>query len=197
MSENCGQASTTIATRVRDPFFQAATQLQVINLLSYSQQVVNGVLSDVVQSAPLTLPPRTLIFGLSTFVPAAIKVLAITDASGRDLEPFPEIESLQWLDMHWPSAVADFPRGYCQVGADTLIVYPAIKASQTLTVKFSQYLAPLATVADATVVPAEDDSAVNSLTEALLLLKNRDLNALGKTVERFMKRIEELKQEKR
>lgn len=197
MSENCGQASTTIANRVRDPFFHGTSQLNVIALLSYAQQVVNGIISDVVQSATLTLQPRTLIYGLSGFVPNAIKVLAITDASGRDLEPLPSIQNLQWLDMKWPVAVADAPRGYCQVGADLLVLYPGVNIQQPLTVKYSQYLVPLATTADATVLPAEDDSAVNDLTEVLLLLKGRDLNALGTAVERFSKRIADLKAEKR
>lgn len=197
MSENCGQASTTIANRVRDPFFMGTTQLHVINLMSYAQQVVNGILADAIQSAPLYLQPRTLIYGLSSFVPGAIKVLAITDASGRDLEPLPSIQHLQWLDMKWPVAVADFPRGFCQVGADLLVIYPGVNVKQTLTVKYSEYLAPLATTADSTVLPNEDDTAINSLTEALLLLKGRDLNALGQAVERFSKRISELQAEKR
>lgn len=195
--ENVGQASATIANRVRDPFFQGTAQPDVISLISYAQQVVNGILSDAVQSSTLTLQPRTLIYSLSGFVPNAIKVLAITDASGRDLEPMPEIQNLQWLDMRWPVAVADSPRGYCQVGADLLIIYPAVKVQQALTVKFSQYIPPVATTADSTSLPAEDDAAVHALTEALLLLKGRDLNAVAKTVERFASRIAELRKEAR
>ena len=197
MSENVGQASATIANRVRDPNFNGTTQLQVISLISYAQQVVNGILSDLVQSSTLTLQPRTLIYSLSGFVPNAIKVLAITDASGRDLEPLPVIQTLQWLDLKWPVAVADFPRGYCQVGADLLVVYPGVNVAQPLTVKYGQFIPPVATIADSTSLPAEDDAAINALTEALLLLKGRDLNALSQAAQRFAKRIEELKAEKR
>ncbi len=197
MAENCGQASGLIAARVRDPFFQATTQLQIISLISYAQQVVNGALSDVVQNAPLLLQPRTLIYQLSTFLPSAIKVLAVTDASGRDLDPIMEIAGLQQLEMKWPVAVADAPRGFVQVGADLLVIYPAVRSQQTLTVKYSRLTPQVANPPDSTVVPNEDDSAVNALTEALLLLKNRDLNAVAATMERFNGRIKELDEERR
>ena len=165
--------------------------------MSYAQQVVNGITGDNVSSASLYLQPRTLIYGLSTFILDAIKVLAVQDASGRDLEPMPAIENLQWLDMRWPVAVADRPRGYCQVGADLIIIYPGVKTPQTLTVKYGNVIAPVTVVADSTSLPAEDDAAINSLTEALLLLKGRDLNAVQATVARFSKRIEDLKADKR
>lgn len=195
--ENCGAASVQIANRVRDPAFIGTSQLQMINLLSYSQQVVNGALSDVVQSATLTLQPRTLIYGLSAFVPAAMKVLSVQDAGGRDLDPLLELPELQSIDMRWPVAVADAPRGFLQVGADTLIIYPGVNVSQPVTVKYGQYLPTLAVPADNTLVPSEDDTCVNALTEALLLLKGRDLNAVKQALDRYTQRLKELRMEKR
>lgn len=195
--ENLGQASSQVANRARDPEFQGTTQAQVIQLLSYSQQVVNGILGDLVLSSSLTLQPRTLIYSLSGFVPGSIDVLAVTDASGRDLDPLSIITELQWIDMRWPTAVADYPRSYCQVGGDLLIIYPAVKTTQALTVKFSQFIPPVVNIADSTSLPNEDDSAVNALAEVLLLLKGRDLAPVKAAIERFAGRIKELGSEKR
>lgn len=172
------------------------SQLNVISLMSYSQQITNGILSDIVQSASLVLQPRTLIYSLSGFLPNAIKVLTVQHQN-RDLDPLLELAELQSLDMKWVTAVADQPRGFLQVGADLLVVYPGVNRTVTVTVKYGQYLAALATTADSTVVPNEDDTCVNALTEALLLLKGRDLNAVQQAFSRFTQRIVELRAEER
>jgi hypothetical protein len=201
--ENVGQASAAIARRVRDPQFQGTTQPQVISLISYSQQVINGILGDLVVSIPLLIQPRTLIYSMSGFLadindnPLAINVEAVQDASGRDLEPMPDLTYLENLDIQWPVAVADSPRGFCQVGGDLLIIYPAVKTPQTLTVKASAFIAPVVNNGDSTSLPAEDDAAINDLTEIVLLLKNRDLMPLKGVVDRFRKRVAELKEERR
>jgi len=197
MPENAGAASVEIANRVRDPQFMGTSQSQVINLLSYSQQVTNGILHDSVLSGSLTIQPRTLIYQLSTYFPSAIKVLAVTDESGRDLNPLFNAEALQWLNMTWPTSLANSPRNFVQVGADVLILYPGTSRVQTLTVKYSQLTPALATAADYTVLPNEDNTPINALTEALLLLKGRDLNAVKQTMTRFLSRITELKAEHR
>jgi len=194
--ENLGQAAAIIANRVRDPNFNGTTEQQTIALISYSQQVVNGILGDLVTSQALTIQPRTLIYSMSGFVPGSIDVLAVQDASGRDLDPL-GLQDLQWLDMRWPVAVADSPRGYTQVGGDLLIIYPAVKTPQILTVKFSQFIAPVTGPADSTSLPPEDDSAINDLAETLILLKNRDLLAVKAAMERFAGRIKQLQTEKR
>lgn len=194
--ENCGVASATIADRVRDPLFTATTQLNIIGLMSYAQQVTNAVLSDIVQAGILTLQPRTLIYQLSAYLPAAIKVLAVQDASGRDLDPVSLVE-LQHINMRWPTALSDSPIAFTQVGADLLIIYPGLSLQQNITVKYSEYLPAVALTTDSTVVPNEDDTCVNALTETLLLLKNRDLNAVAAALKRFTSRVEELREARR
>jgi hypothetical protein len=197
MAENAGTASTTIANRVRDPNFQATSQANIISLMSYAQQVTNGALSDVVATATLNLAVRTPIYQLSTNIAAAIKVLAVTDASGRDLDCLPDIFQLQQLDFHWLTYTSDRPRDFVQVGKDLLIIWPGVLASQPMTVKYSKYIPALTGSGDATVVPNEDDTCINALTEALLVLKNRDLNATAQAFERFTKRLENLRMSRR
>jgi hypothetical protein len=108
---NLGVMSAQAASRARDPNFAATTQPQVINLLSYSQQVVNGSLDEETGTASLVLQPRTVIYSLSGFLPAAVRVQGVRDASGRDLDPV-SYENLQQIDLNWPFAIADAPRSF-------------------------------------------------------------------------------------
>lgn len=197
MAQNAGYLSAQVAERVRDPNFNATTQAQTINLLSYGQQVVNGILWDVTGSASLVLQPRTLIYSVSGFLPSAVRILAIQDASGRNLVPIGPHESLTWANPRWVTAVSDAPRGWAMFGRDVLVIYPGVRSQQTLTVTYATLTAALATTADSTVVPNEDDDAVMDLAEILLLMKNRDMGPCQNAMERFAARIKLLKDEPR
>lgn len=189
---DAGTLSAQVAERARDPFFQGTTQRQVIGLLSYSQQVVNGSLSDVTGQASLVLQPRTLIYQVSNYLSDAVKILAVRNDSGRDLEPMTEFAQLTQTNLRWMVATADYPRGWCYAGRDVIVIYPGVNSPQTLTVVYGQVTPALAVPADTTVVPAEDDDAVMDLTEILLLLKGRDLNAVAPAMARLTERMKAL-----
>src|ERR1017187_10494204 len=108
--QNAGSMSAQVAERVRDANFHGTTQPQVINLLSYSQQVINGILGDVTGTAPLLVQPRSTLYQISAFLPACVKIQAIRDAGGQDLEPIP-FEALSWLAMKRATLICDSPGG--------------------------------------------------------------------------------------
>ncbi len=194
---NLGVMSAQAASRARDPNFGATTQPQVINLLSYSQQVVNGSLDEETGTASLVLQPRTVIYSISGFLPAAVRVQGIRDASGRDLDSI-SYENLQQIDLNWPFAIADAPRSFCQCGRDLLIVHPGIETNPTtLTVIYTLLTPVLAGTSDTTVVQPEADSAVLDLAECLLVLQHRDLTAFKEVHDRLVARMKELKSERR
>ena len=194
---NAGILSAQVADRVRDPNFGATLQQNVIGLLSYAQQVVNGILDEETGTASLVLQPRTTIYRMSSFLPSAVRILGIRDDSGRDLDSI-AYENLQQIDLNWPSAIADAPRSFCQCGRDLLIVHPGISNNPTtLTVIYTLLTPALATAADSTVVQNETDDAVLDLTELLLILQHRDLSPFQNALSRFTTRMKELKSELR
>jgi hypothetical protein len=194
---NLGVMSAQAASRARDPNFGATTQPQVINLLSYSQQVVNGSLDEETGTASLVLQPRTVIYSMSGFLSAAVRIQGIRDASGRDLDSI-SYENLQQIDLNWPFAIADSPRSFCQCGRDLLIVHPGIETNPTtLTVIYTLLTPVLAGTSDTTVVQPEADSAVLDLAECLLVLQHRDLTAFKEAHDRLIARMKELKSERR
>lgn len=194
--QSAGTLSTQVATRVRDPYFNGTTQTETISLLSSAQRVVNGVLWDSVGSATLTVQPRTLIYQLSSFLPSAVRMLSVQDASGRDLNPMP-FEALSQTNLKWLTATADVPRNFIMAGRDLLIIYPGVRAAQTLTAYYANLTPALVALSDTTVLPNEDDDATLDLAELLLLLKNRDLSPVAEALTRFGERLNKLRSERR
>ena len=195
MAQLVSTLSTQVSSRARDPLQTGTASADVINLLSFSQQVVNGILCDVTATALLTINPNQVIYQISNYVDTAVRILAIRDASGRDLQPFDDFAGLNQVATNWPSAVSDAPRSYALCGRDLLIFYPGVKTAQTVTVVFGILTFPLILPTDTTEVTNDDDDAVMDLTEVLLLLKAGDLNECAKIIERFKSRIETLKSE--
>ena len=196
---NAGQLVDTILSRARDPQGLATSPAACLSLTSTVQQVINGMVGDVIVQAPLTLQPFTTIYQLSAYLPAAMRVHALEFSTGENLDYLSGgIDELAWIDLSWVSRVSDEPRCWTQVGRDLLVVYPGIRAPLTLTAVFTQLTPPLASLADdATVVQQETDYAIMTLTEMLLLLKTRDYGPLKGTFERFQRQLDELRSEER
>jgi hypothetical protein len=185
-----GTMSTLVADRARDPLFEGTTQAQLIGLLSYAQQVVNGVLSEITGSATLTVPVRTVIFLISTSLPSAVKILTVQNA-GRDLDAIP-YDMLQQIDLRWPVAVSGFhpePTSFTTCGRDILILHPGVTTARTMTVVYGLLTTPLVLTSDSTVTTNETDNAIMDLGEILLLLKGRDFAPVQDAIERMKKRL--------
>lgn len=194
--QNVGALTSQVSERARDVNQTGTTQPNVISLFSFCQQVVNGILAHVTESAPLILTPRQNIYPIFANFPTSVRVLQVRDASGRDLVPFDDFAALRQVATNWPSAVSDTPRDYALCGRDLLIIYPGVAASPpTLTVISAMLTTPLTLSTDTTQVTNDDDDAVMDLCEVLLLLKARDKPDCQKIIERFKTRIENLLKE--
>jgi hypothetical protein len=196
MAQSVATLSAQISERARDPSQTGTTGPNVISLLSFAQQVVNGILADVTVQDSLPLVSRQAIYPIFSNWPDSVRVLSIKDASGRNLVPFRDFAGLRQVATNWPSLTSSAPRSYALCGRDLLIIYPAVATSlPTLTITSAKLTTTLTSGAQTTEVTNDDDDAVLDITEALLLLKSRDLSDVQKIIDRFKTRIEGLKTE--
>lgn len=185
--------SAQVSERARDINQTGTTAANVILLLSFAQQVVNGALAHVTRLDQLPLISRQVIYPIFAMLPNSVRVLAVRDASGRDLVPFGEFAGLWQADTAWPSKVSSAPRSYTLCGRDLLIVYPGVDISPpTLTVVSAALTTVLTSGAQTTQITNDDDDAVMDLAEVLLLLKSRDIPDCLKIIERFKARMQAL-----
>ncbi len=113
----------------------------------------------------------------------------VQDASGRSLDgPIP-YKSLHWLNQEWFTEVGSELRSWCLVGKDLLILRPALKVGQTVTVRYVAITEALAIVGDQFQCPDEDIEMVLDPVEFILLLKAQDLDAAKPILERWKARI--------
>jgi hypothetical protein len=195
MAQNVGNLTSQVSERARDPNQTGTTQANVILLFSFCQQVVNGVLADVTVQDVLPLTARQLIYPIFANMPDSVRVLAVRDASERDLQPFGEFAGLGNVKNSWPSSYSDTPRSYAPCGRDLLIIYPGPTGTPILTVISAALTTALTLPAQTTQVTNDSDDAVMDLCEVLLLLKARDIPDCQKIIERFKNRMAALETE--
>jgi hypothetical protein len=194
--QNVGMLTSQISERARDINQTGTSQANVIYLFSFCQQVVNGILADVTVEDSLPLVAHQNIYPIFANIPDSVRVLAVRDASGRDLHPFGDFAGLHQAATNWPSKVSSAPRSYALCGRDLLIIYPGVSVSPpTLTVVSALLTVPLSSAFQTTQVTNDDDDAVMDLCEVLLLLKSRDISDCQKIIDRFKARIDNLRKE--
>lgn len=196
MAQNVATLTSQVSERARDPNQTGTTQANVISLFSFCQQVVNGITADVTVQDSLAMTAQQLIYPIFANMPDSVRVLAVRDASGRDLVPLGDFAALGQVKNSWPILYSSAPRSYTLCGRDLLIIYPGVAVSPpTLTVISAALTTALTSGTQTTQVTNDDDDAVMDLCEALLLLKSRDIPDCQKIIERFKARMETLRGE--
>ena len=178
MAQTAATLLDIVALRVRDPSNTAHSRSTVLGLLSDAQRLVNGIAEEVVATATLTVPPYRTILPVEENLATCLRLTGMRDESGRSLTPVPW-RALAHANRAWWRATASRSRCWSTIGRDLVVVTPAAPDTQTLTAVFVTKTTALATEATVTEVTNATDAAIMDLTEALLLLKSRRLDAVG------------------
>lgn len=174
--------------RVRDPLAIAHSRSFVLDRLSQCQQIVNAALGLVLATDTFSTTPQQVIYQLSGAFPNAIRVVGVKEGS-RDLARLTNFAQLNHLDMDWMRATGPRYEAWCSVGRDLLVLYPAREVAATLSVTYVKLTTQLINEADSTELPDEYLDEVTSLLEAVLLAKQRDLDAADAALMRVMLKL--------
>lgn len=179
-----------VLARVRDANGLMHTASFVRDRLTDAQRYLNGILGISVNVTAMSLNPGQNVYKLSSSLPLAIRVLGIRGSSStRELAKLPSIDSLLIYGPRWMRQMAPYLESWTTVGRDVLVVYPAPKESVTIDVYYVNLCAAFTSGATVSEFSAEQCGLIVTLTEALLLLRQRDLESAGRAMERLQQAL--------
>lgn len=177
-----------VAKRVRDPQNFAHSRAFVLARLSDAQRFINGALGLVTTTTTLSTLPRKLIYTLSGDLTTTLRPLSVREYT-RDLCKLANLNQLNHLDLHWFRSLGHRFEAWCPIGRDLIVIYPAKDVASTVTVVHVKLLDVLAAEADTTEIPDEYLEAVLTLTEAMLLIRQRDLAGAQAAIKRLVETL--------
>lgn len=183
-----GTLTTEVLARVRDPNGVMHTAAFVRARLSDAQRCLNALLGFVVGNAAINLNALENFYVVSTITSnAAIRLIGIRGGlTIRELGRMPDLQSFLIYGATWPQHVTNQAiESWALIGRDVLVLYPATTADIAIGM---HYVKLTNTLTDANTLmefsPDQDGLAV-TLTEALLLLRQRDLGACQRALARL------------
>lgn len=178
MAQPCGPFISTIGQRVFDPGFTGTSRATVRDLLSRSSQVINAAFDSTLAMAPLTVPPNLQVFNFERIAPAndVLRIKAVRQ-NHRDLSRI-DFNRLKMISSRWFGRSGRRFETFAVLGRRILIVHPQRATGGQVDVVYAQQLPPLNADGDQVNLPSDNIPPLLKLTEALVLLKQRDLDKL-------------------
>ena len=166
-----GQLVDTVLQRVRDPGGLAHPRTLVRLVLTHLQRALNTKFGVVLESRSLATVPRQQVYPIAALTAETLRIVAVREGT-RDLiqVAWPE---LWYQDRNWPFRLADHHESFSVIGRDLLVIYPAKPAASTVTLICATLTATLTD--DTVVIELQEElhPLLLSLTEAVLLTRQR------------------------
>ncbi len=181
-----GDLTTEVLARVRDANGVMHTASFVRSRLSDAQRCLNALLGFVVGSGTMTIGARQNFYVISTAVPSAIRITSLRGGSTiRDIGKLPSLNSLLIYGPTWPQKIGDYIETWTLIGRDVLVHYPALNSSGSIGVYYHKLTTALTATGTALEFSPDQDGLVVTLAEAILLLRQRDLTACSRALDRL------------
>ena len=175
MPQSATTLTAALALRVRDPsnvFHSAAT---VRSLLTDAQRMVNAEREEIIASTVVAVAADTNLLGIFANAATAIRVTGVREGV-RNLVRMPWRQLLQFSLQER----SDEFQCWSVVGRDLLAIWPSKKVASSITLFYAKLTDTFA--AGATLSELDDESIPElvKLTEATLLIRQRDVADAGK-----------------
>jgi hypothetical protein len=194
MSQPVGPLIDIAAQRAFDPHLSGTSRALVRDLYSRIQQFVNAAFdSNIVVQAMPTMP-QLQVYNFER-IAAANNILRIKSVrqDTRDLSRI-DFNRLKLIDTKWFSRTGAAFQTYAVLGRRILIVHPQMPIAGSVNVVYTQQLPILNAESDKVGLPDDEIPLLTRMVEAVLLLKQRDLDALTPLLESITAEIQAIRQ---
>lgn len=174
MAETSGSLATVVSRRVRDPNNTAHPAVDVRNLFTHAQRIINTHTEGILQASSLAITAGTALIDFSATIPLVDKLLSIR----KDNIELPMVpwESLQHANPTWLAARGT-PEVWAPIGRTMFALYPAPDRAISMTLVGTKTTASLTSSATTTDLPDRHMPALLNLVEQLLLMRQRLLTS--------------------
>lgn len=177
MAQPCGPLIDQVGERAFDPHFTGTTRAQVRDLLSRASQVVNGAFDSTLVLTAMPTAPTLQVYNFERVAADVLRIKAVRQGT-RDLSET-DFSRLSQIDNHWFGRRGRRFETFAVLGRRLLVIHPLMPWADSVNVLYTQQLPTLAVDGDMVNLPDDQLPVLSKLTEALVLLKQRDLDKLG------------------
>lgn len=191
----CGPMIDTVLGRVFDPAGTGTSRDTVRDLLGRAAQVINAAFDSTIVSASMPTSPNLQVYNFERIAAAndVLRIKAVRRAN-RDLSRI-DFSRLKQISMRWFGRSGRRFETFAVLGRRILIVHPQQSAASSINVVYTQQLPRLNVDADTVNLPSDNIPPLLKLTEALVLLKQRDLDKLKPLLDELTAELKAVKGE--
>jgi hypothetical protein len=180
--------------RAFDPHFTGTSRAFVRDLFSRCQQFVNAAFDSTIVVQPMATGPQLQVYNFERVTPAndVLRIKSVRDGS-RDLSRI-EFDRLKHIDNHWFGRSGPRFRSFAILGRRILVIHPQRTVASEVNVVYTQQL-PVLDQESATVnLPDDQLPLLVKMVEAMILLKQRDLDKLKPLLDGLTAEVQAIKQ---
>ena len=188
MAETAGTLRAAVQRRVRDINATYHANAFVLDMLSRVQRLINVGSQTILATSTLTTAANQLIYTINSDVnAAAIDVMKVT-SNNEDLAKL-TLSELNQIDRQWFRKVGTRFEAWVQLGRTLLVLYPSMSVADSVSVTYSKLTTDLSADGTALEFSEEANLMVMNLTEAILLLRQRDMSRAIAPINQFMEQF--------
>lgn len=194
MAQAVGPLIDIVLKRAFDEHGVGTTRIIVRDLFSRSQQVINAAFDSVIVTQSMPTGPNLQIYNFERIAPAndVLRIKSVRRAN-RDLSRI-DFERLKQIDNHWFGRSGPQFRTFAVLGRRILVIHPQQPVASSVSVVYTQQLPQLNNDGDTVNLPDDQIPVLTKLVEALILLKQRDLDKLTPLLDNLTKELGAVKQ---
>lgn len=175
MAEVAGTLIDSVLERIRDDIGVGTSRTLTRTTLSSAQRFVNAWLRNVFSTVTLTTYPHQQLYATTAGgLEGLTRIEAVRDGD-RNLQRIDDWRELSHISTGWFRDVSDQHEVWSMLGRGVLIVYPAKTTTSSVDVIGSKLTTALSTEMVATDIQDDRLQTLLDLTEAVLLLRGRNL----------------------
>lgn len=180
-----------VLERVRDTNGAMHTPTFVRSILTTAQQVLNAGLEYVIANSSATLYANRVFYDISTLFSAAIRIIGLRGSTTiRDVIKFNSLDDFLIYGPYWSRHIGQHALAWTAVGRDVLVAYPAFENDSSLGLYYVKLTNTFSAGSTVSEFSTEQCGPLVTLTEAILLLRQRDLESCDRALGRLQEDLQ-------